>query len=253
MPDDSHDAEGPARRKRAGGRAGNAERRGGAVMEQMPWRIPVNRDRPIEPLDEDGVARIHDGSMRILEEIGIEFLNEEAIGLFRQAGATVNGTNVRMGRDWVMEMVSRAPAEFTITPRNPDRAVPVGGRHILFAPVASPPSYWDMEVGRKVPGTRAHCADLFRLTQHFNCIHFAGGYPVEPVDIHPSVRHLDVLFDKLTITDKVAHAYSLGRSGSRTRWRWCGSREGCRRTSSAPRRGCTPTSTRPRRSSTTSR
>ena len=35
--------------------------------------------------------------------------------------------------------------------------------------------------------------------------------PVEPVDIHPRERHLDVLFDKLTLTDKVAHAYSLGR------------------------------------------
>ena len=42
------------------------------------------------------------------------------------------------------------------------------------------------------------------------CIHFAGGYPVEPVDLHASVRHLDCLYDKLTLTDKVAHAYSLG-------------------------------------------
>jgi len=38
----------------------------------------------------------------------------------------------------------------------------------------------------------------------------AGGYPVEPIDIHPSVRHLDCLFEKLTLTDKVAHAYALG-------------------------------------------
>ena len=51
---------------------------------------------------------------------------------------------------------------------------------------------------------------LLKLTQYFNCIHMAGGYPVEPVDIHPSVRHLDCLHDKLTLTDKVAHAYSLG-------------------------------------------
>jgi len=28
--------------------------------------------------------------------------------------------------------------------------------------------------------------------------------------VHPAVRHLEVLFDKLTLTDKVAHAYSLG-------------------------------------------
>jgi trimethylamine--corrinoid protein Co-methyltransferase len=198
------------RKKRSGGRAGNSARRGTAVIDQMPWRIPVNHDRPTEPMPPEGVQAIHDGAMRVLEEIGIEFLNTEALDIFRQAGCTVNGTNVRMGRDWVMEMVARAPAEFTITPRNPDRTLPIGGKYILFGNVSSPPNYWDLELGKKVPGTRKHCADFFRLTQYFNCIHFAGGYPVEPVDIHPSVRHLDTLFDKLTLTDKVVHAYSLG-------------------------------------------
>ena len=52
--------------------------------------------------------------------------------------------------------------------------------------------------------------DFIKLTQYFNCIHVAGGYPVEPVDIHASVRHLDCLYEKLTLTDKVVHAYSLG-------------------------------------------
>jgi trimethylamine--corrinoid protein Co-methyltransferase len=198
------------RKKRSGGRAGNSARRGTAVIDQMPWRIPVNHDRPIEPMPPEGVQAIHDGAMRILEEIGIEFLNTEALEIFRQAGCKVDGTNVKMGRDWVMEMVRKAPSEFTITPRNLDRTIPIGGKHILFGNVSSPPNYWDLELGKKVPGTRKHCADFFRLTQYFNCIHFAGGYPVEPVDIHPSVRHLDTLFDKLTITDKVVHAYSLG-------------------------------------------
>ena len=198
------------RRKRQGGRAAHAERKGRQVIEQMPWRIPINTDRPTEPLTEEGVAAIHDGAMRILEEIGIEFLNDEALALFREIGCTVEGTNVRMGRDWVMEMVGRCPPEFTITPRNPDRILPIGGKAILFGNVSSPPNYWDLETG-KVPGTRVHCQNLLKLTQYFNCIHFAGGYPVEPVDIHPSVRHLDVLFDKLTLTDKVMHAYSLGK------------------------------------------
>ena len=198
------------RRRRSGGRKGNAARRGDAVLSQMPWRIPRNLDRPTEPLTEEGVQAIHDGAMRILEEIGIEFLNEESLEIFRHAGCTVDGTNVRMGRDWVMEMVRKAPAEFTITPRNPDRALPIGGDAILFGNVSSPPNWWSLETG-KIAGTRERCAELLKLTSYFECIHFAGGYPVEPVDVHASVRHLDVLFDKLTLTDKVAHAYSLGK------------------------------------------
>ena len=198
-------------RKRGGGRAGAANRRGTAAIEQMPWRLPVNTDRPTEPLSEEGVQAIHDGAMRILEDIGIEFLNEEALELFKEAGCTVNGTNVRMGRDWVMEMMGHAPAQFDITPRNPDHRITIGGDYILFGNVGSPPNYYDLEIGKKVSGTRQQCANFLRLTQYFNCIHFVSGYPVEPVDIHASIRHLDVLYDSLTLTDKVVHAYSLGK------------------------------------------
>ena len=198
-------------RRRSGGRAGAAARRGAAVIDQMPWNPPVITDQPIEPLSPEGIEAIHDGAMRILEEIGIEFYNEEAIGILREAGCTIDGNNVRMGRDFVMEMVAKAPSSFTITPRNPDRQITIGGRNLLFGNVSSPPNYWDLEIGKKVPGNRRMCQDLLKLTQYFNCIHFAGGYPVEPVDIHASIRHLDVLYDKLILTDKAMHAYSLGK------------------------------------------
>ena len=204
-------AEPTPKRRRSGGRAGGALRRGSAAIEQMPWRLPVNPDRPTEPLNEEGVAAIHDGAMRILEDIGIEFLNPEACAILRQAGCTVTGENVRMGRDFVMEMVAKAPSQWTLTPRNPDRELIVGGPYMLFGAVSSPPSYWDIKTGTKVPGTRETCANLIKLSQYFNCIHFVGGYPVEPVDLHASTRHLDVLYDKLTLSDKVAHAYSLGK------------------------------------------
>ncbi len=198
------------RRRRGGGRAGAAARRGSAVIEQRPWQMTVNTDAPIEPLDEDGIAAIHDGAMRILEDVGIEFLNTEALEIFRTAGCKVSGTNVRMDRHWVMEKLATAPPSFDLSPRNPQRTIRTGDKHVLFGNVSSPPNYWDLTTGRKVPGTRTQCANLLRLTQYFNCIHFVGGYPVEPQDIHASIRHLDVLFDKLTLTDKVAHIYSLG-------------------------------------------
>lgn len=203
----------PAGRRKAGarggGRAGNQRRSGGHAIEQMPWRIPVNPDRPTEPLDEAGVEAIHKGAMRILRDIGIEFLNPEAVEHLRKAGCRVEGTNVRMDEAFVMEMVRRAPASFTITPRNPEREIAIGGKHMVFVNVSSPPNAWDLERGKR-PGDFETFREFMKLTQYFNCIHVAGGYPVEPVDIHASVRHLDCLYEKLVLTDKVCHAYSLG-------------------------------------------
>ena len=198
------------RSRRSGGRNAN-RRRAGPAVRQLPWEIPVNHDVPTEPLAAEHVQAVHDGAMRVLEEIGVEFLNEEARAVLRAAGCETSpgSTNVRMDRELVMEMVRLAPPQFTITPRNPDRVVPIGGRHMAFVNVSSPPNCSDLDRGRRV-GDRASYRDLLRLTQYFNCIHMAGGYPVEPVDLHPSVRHLDCLYDKLTLTDKVVHAYSLG-------------------------------------------
>ena len=174
--------------------------------------MPSNSDAPTEPLDEDGVHAIHDGAMRVLEEIGIEFLCEEAKQILGEAGCKVSpdSNNVRMDRDFVMEQVKKAPSTFDIIPRDPKRTVTVGGDRMLFGNVGSPPNCSDLDRGRRT-GDRSSYQDLIKLTQYFNCIHMMVGYPVEPVDIHPSIRHLDCLFDALTLTDKVIHAYSLGK------------------------------------------
>jgi len=180
------------RRTRSGGRKGNARRTTSLLPPQMPWSPPINRDRPTEPLDEAGVEAIHKGCMRILSEIGIEFLNPEACEVLRKAGCKVDGTNVKMDEDFVMEMVvGYAPSQFTITPRNPDRAITMGGQHMLFGNVSSPPNSWTLERGKE-SGSFEMYKDFIKLTQFFNCIHFAGGYPVaHPVlQLHPFRRRL---------------------------------------------------------------
>ncbi|MDH5453612.1 MAG: trimethylamine methyltransferase family protein, partial [Paracoccaceae bacterium] len=192
------------------GRVGHAQRASQAALEQMPWRLPVNCDPPTEPLDEAGVLRIHKGAMRILSELGIEMLNPEACEILRRAGCKLDGSTVRFGEDFVMEMVRKAPSAFSITPRNPERQILLGGRHMAFVNVSSPPNAWDLERGKR-SGDFQTFREFIKLTQYFNCIHVAGGYPVEPLDIHPSVRHLDCLYEKLVLTDKVCHAYSLGK------------------------------------------
>ena len=198
------------KRRRAGGRAGNLRGKGPSV-EQSPWALPEFSDPPIEPLSPEAVQAVHNGAMRVLEEIGIQFLHPRAVEVLVKAGCTVldDGVTILMGRDFVMEKIALAPPSFTITPRNPARRLEVGGRKLLFAQVGSPPNYSTLDEGRQT-GNRKAFQDLVKLTQYFNCLHFVSGYPVEPVDIHASVRHLDAVSDKLILSDKVMHAYSLG-------------------------------------------
>ena len=75
---------------------------------------------------------------------------------------------------------------------------------------AAPPNGSDLEGGRRT-GNQADYRNFLRLAQYFNCIGFISGYPVEPIDIHASIRHLDALRDMAVLTDKPFHAYSLGK------------------------------------------
>ena len=187
---------------------GKAARPPLTAVSQMPWSIPRLIDRPVDPLDPEGVARLDAGVMRILADIGVDLQNGDAAIALRRAGCRVTGTTVRFDPAFVAEKLALVPRSFTITPRNPARAIPVGDGHLLFGCVSSAPNAWDLERGKR-SGDRAAFREMLALAQHFNCIHFLGGYPVEPADVPAASRHSECMAEMLTRTDKVCHAYSL--------------------------------------------
>ena len=190
--------------------------------DQLPWEVPQYLYDPLRPLSDDQIEAIHDMSLRVLEEIGILFLNDEALKILSEAGCDVDWStkNVRFERDFVTAQIQKAPSHFTLTPRNPARQITWGGKNFTFGHVASAPNVMDLDHGRRV-GDRKSYQDFLKLAQSYNCIHFISGYPVEPVDLHASVRHLHCLYDALTLTDKVVHAYSLGAERIEDAMRLC--------------------------------
>ncbi|MEX1206787.1 MAG: trimethylamine methyltransferase family protein [Dongiaceae bacterium] len=187
------------------------ERRGGGVA-QLPWRNLRNPYGPIEVLSADQIEAIHDASLRLLEEIGMDFLDAEALAVLKAAGAEVEpGTQrVRFDRGLVLESVAKTPREVTLHARNPARSLAFGGNNVNFGTVGSAPNVSDLDRGRR-PGGFAEYCDLLRLCQSLNIVHFVAGYPVEPIDLPPATRHLDALAAAVTLTDRIGHAYSLGR------------------------------------------
>ncbi len=199
-------------RRRRGGRADT----GGRVrpIEQRPFAQPRLRYAPTEVVSADELESIHLASLRILQEIGMDFLDPDARDLLTAAGVELDGARARFDPDFILDRIKTVPSEFTLHASNPAHNLRIGGNWMAFGSVASAPNVYDMERGRRV-GNRADYQDLIRLSQMFNTVHFLGGYPVEPIDIHASVRHLDATFDALTLCDKPIHAYSLGRQRNR--------------------------------------
>ncbi|MGH6926723.1 MAG: trimethylamine methyltransferase family protein, partial [Dongiaceae bacterium] len=195
---------------REGGR--RRERRTAGGLKQLPWRNYRNPYKPIEVLSADHVEAIHETSLRILEEHGVEFLDGEALALLKDAGADVKPGDgvVRFDRGLIMENVGKAPAEVTLHARNPERNLTFGGNHINFGTVASAPNVSDLDRGRR-PGNYQDYCDLLRLAQSLNIVQFLSGYPVEPADLPAPTRHLDAHYAAITLTDRIWHPYSLGK------------------------------------------
>ncbi|MEZ5450447.1 MAG: trimethylamine methyltransferase family protein [Thiolinea sp.] len=186
----------------------------GGGFEQLPWQSLQLPYRPTEVVSADQLEQIHEASLCVLEDIGISVLLPEARDLMRQAGAQVDGEQVRFDRELIMSCVAKAPAQFTLHARNPAHNLQIGGNQVCFGTVASAPNASSLDGGRR-PGNQRDYQNFLRLMQSLNILHFTAGYPVEPVDVHASVRHLHCLADCVTLTDKVFHCYSLGRERNR--------------------------------------
>jgi trimethylamine--corrinoid protein Co-methyltransferase len=167
---------------------------------------------PVEVLTPEQVERIHEASMQILEEIGLDFLDEEALDVWQAAGARVDRAeqHVWPDRGLVLEAVAKAPAEFTIQARNPAHSLKVGGNAINFATVGGPPYFSDMENGRR-PGSLTDFQTMVKLAQLCGPIHLVEGLLVEPQDLPLATRHLDKGFSQFTLSDKAITTAAHGR------------------------------------------
>jgi trimethylamine--corrinoid protein Co-methyltransferase len=172
-----------------------------------------NSFKPIEPLSQDQLMAVHEASLKLLEETGIEFMGKGARTAFRKAGAEVNDNTglVKIPRDLIAATLKTAPSSFMLTPRNPARRLCVGGNHISFGLVAGPPNIHDGVAGRR-SGNLQDYQSLIKLAQSFDIVHFIGNQPTAPVELPSRTRHLDCYLANVTFSDRVYHCTSIGRN-----------------------------------------
>ncbi|MDJ0958629.1 MAG: trimethylamine methyltransferase family protein [Arenicellales bacterium] len=201
------------RRSRARSRRRVGENRvKGEAFEQLPFRQLANPYQPVEIISADQLEAIHQASLTVLEEIGINFLLPEAREILKSAGADVepDGCRVRFDRGLIESSLKTIPGEFTLHARNPEHSLKFGKNYLNISSVSSPPNASDLDQGRRSGSFEDYCKFL-KLSQILNIIHMTFGHPVEPLDIEPAVRHLRSTLARIELTDKPYSGYSLGR------------------------------------------
>ena len=156
-------------RRRSGGRSSRVAARQASAADALITHI----DRGIpyfDVLNEEALTLIEHNAETVLEEIGIDFKDApEALALWRNAGATIEGERVR------------------------DRTV--------LAPAYGSPFVRDLDRGRRY-ATIEDFRNFVKLTYINQGLHHSGGTVCEPVDLPVNKRHFDMVYSHIKYSDK---------------------------------------------------
>lgn len=165
-------------------------------------------------LTPDQVQAVHDHSIRLLEEIGVEFGYEPALEVFRKHGLRVEGQRVYFTREFVEEQVKKAPARFTLHARNPEHNLVCGGENIIYMPGYGAPFIHAADGSRR-SATMADYDNFVKLAGASRNLHMTGGTVVEPTDIDDRIRHLKMIHSHIKHSDKCFMGSASGREKAR--------------------------------------
>lgn len=149
--------------------------------------LPIG-EPSLRPLSPEGLARLHDASLRILAETGVTVGSAAIRDRLTAAGARVDGDRVRMPARLVDAALAAAPRTYTLAARDPAWDLPLDGAHGYLSVDGSAAEILDTGVRR--PSTEADLAQVTRLADALPEIAFlwqgveAGDRPVLVRPLH---------------------------------------------------------------------
>jgi trimethylamine--corrinoid protein Co-methyltransferase len=188
---------GNIRSQRRSGRAQKRERIQIAAPAYIKRKIPY-----YEFLGEEGLVTLEQQADWLIQEIGLEFRGDpEALRIWKEAGADVRETRVKLPKGMARELCKTIPKKFIQHARNPANNVEIGGDSQVFACVYGPPFVRDLEGGRRY-GTIQDLENLVKIAYQLPSIHHTGLVICEPCDVPVSKRHFDLVYAHMRYSDK---------------------------------------------------
>ena len=169
--------------------------------------------KPVEVVSADQLEAIHQASLSILKEIGIEFRDEIALQQWKEFGADVQGERVRLEEAMIMALIAKAPRSFEMASRDPSQRFTISPETLVFGTMQGAPCIRTLERERRM-STLEDLRNFNRLTQMSPGFHIAGGFTCEPTDIAVPWRHLHIIHSSLVETDMPFFGLTTGKQPS---------------------------------------
>jgi trimethylamine--corrinoid protein Co-methyltransferase len=167
-----------------------------------------------EFLTKHQVEQVHEASLQILAEVGIDFRYAPALKVLKKGGARVDGERVFFPERMVEGQISKAPSEFTLYARNSDFDVVIGGEHMVFVPGYGAAFVTGLDHGRR-EGTLEDFKNFIKLTDASSYQDICSSMVIEPADVSHETRHAQAIYTAIKYSPKPFMGSALGVKGAR--------------------------------------
>jgi trimethylamine--corrinoid protein Co-methyltransferase len=147
------------------------------------------------------IDRIHRTALRILDEIGVALYHPQIIDTLSGFGIRIVGNRAFFNTAQVEQWLAKAPAEFTLHARNPEKSVIIGGDNTVCSAGYGCATVINRDGSRR-EGTLSDYLTFLKLVHQAPQLQLNGGILIQPRDTAPQTSHLAMLYSALQFSDE---------------------------------------------------
>lgn len=171
------------------------------ILKRKEDKMESMRDVKLSMFTPKDLQRVHDYSLKLLWENGINIANDRALNLFKKHGFKVEGSQIFMTQKQVEYALENTPTHFVFHGRNSDRSLDLGGGDYGVCSPIGPVNIRTVDEGIR-PGSLKDVENLVKLYQASSIININTNNGVEANDVPTENRHLEIMRVVLRHTDK---------------------------------------------------
>ncbi len=170
--------------------------------------------QPFEYFSDADVHQIHTATMKVLQEVGVDFSYAPALEVLARAGCRIEGERVFFEPGFVETLVAKAPSKFSLYGRNPEKKVVIGGDHLAYIPCYGPPFVTDLDRGRR-ESTLEDYINFVKLSHASKSMDITGGMMAEPNDLPSHRRNAEMMYASMRYSDRPFMGGAMGAEAAR--------------------------------------
>lgn len=168
------------------------------IKNNLTGGTPMQR---YQVISQEELEKIHENSLRIMEEVGIIITYEHARQTLEKHGCRLDGKKVHFPRALVEEAIRLSPSSYTLYGRDPSKNVTITCEDVAYAGPYGSPFVTDLDKGRR-EGSLEDFINIVKICDKLPNIDIQSHISCEPQDVPVKERPVTMVYNTMKYSGK---------------------------------------------------